>query len=60
MRATGTVPCPQAGRLLFSLRTYSGFYSLNKRVLSFSALCLESCGPRQPGLGGGSQELSGL
>lgn len=60
MRATGTNTYPQAGRLLFSLPTHSGFYSLNKRVLPFSALCLASCGLREPGLSGGSQELTGL
>lgn len=55
--ATGTITCPQAGCLPFSLLTHSRFYSLNKH---FSALCLASCGPRQQGLGSGSQELTGL
>lgn len=32
MRATGTVTCPQAGRLPFYLLTHSRFYSLNKHT----------------------------
>lgn len=32
MRATGTVTCPQAGCLPFSLLTHSRFYSLNKHI----------------------------